>query len=152
MTKSTSTILASTLALLTGFLGPDSFAQGNPARGKAANEVAAAANKFLASLDDGQRTKVVFDFNDKAQRQRWSNFPTGIFRRAGLRLGDLTPPQREAAMAVLASALSPQGYEKVWRIVKGDEVLKRAKADGLMFGRDEYYVSFLGQPSAANRG
>ena len=106
-------LLVSLLGLWGGFGGLDSLAQGNPAMGQVTQDTAAAANKFLASLDDGQRAKVVFGFKDEAQRKRWSNFPTGIFHRAGLRLGDLTPPQREAAMAVLAAALSPPGYQKV---------------------------------------
>src|SRR6266496_285036 len=33
-----------------------------------AEEITGAANKFLASLEDGQRSKVVFDFKDEAQR------------------------------------------------------------------------------------
>ncbi|HXP62343.1 MAG TPA: DUF3500 domain-containing protein [Dongiaceae bacterium] len=142
-------ILTSTLALFSGFFGLNGFAQGNPAMGKAAKEIAASANGFLASLDDAQRAKVVFNFKDQAQRKRWSNLPTGIVRRAGLRLGDLTRPQRDAAMAVLAAALSPRGYEKVLQIVQGDEVLKQTEGGRLMFGRDEYYVSLLGQPSAS---
>ena len=40
-------------------------------------------------------------------------------------MGDLTKPQREAALAVLAAALSPQGYEKVLQIVEADEMLKK---------------------------
>src|ERR1043166_8897807 len=93
--------------------GTSSGAQSSPAtdKGKATGEIAEAARKFLATLDDVQRGKVVFDFKDSAQRRRWSNFPTGIFQRAGLRMGDLTQPQRDAAMAVLKAALSPQGYE-----------------------------------------
>ncbi|SPE56924.1 conserved exported hypothetical protein [Verrucomicrobia bacterium] len=142
-----SIILTSTLALLGGFLGPNSFAQTSPAMGEATKRIAATANKFLASLGESQRAKVVYDFKDEAQRKRWSNFPTGIFRRAGLRMGDLAQPQREAALAVLAAALSPQGYQKVLEIVEGDEVLKKAEGGRLIFGRDEYYVSFLGQPS-----
>ena len=50
-------------------------------------------------------------------------------------------------MAVLAAALSPQGYEKVQQIVEADELLKTS-GGRMMFGRDEYYISFLGQPSA----
>ena len=122
-------ILASALSLCGVWFGLNGFAQG-PAPGKPTGEIAAAAKKFLATLDDAQRGKAVFDFKDEAQRKRWSNLPTGIFRRAGLRLGDLTQPQRDAAMAALAAALSPQGGGR------------------LNFGRDEYYVSFLGQPSS----
>src|ERR1700730_11117598 len=134
-------ILASALSLLTASFGVNSFAQGSPATGKATGEIVTAANKFLATLDDGQRGKVVFDFKDEAQRKRWSNLPTAIFKRQGLRMGDLTKPQREAVLAVLAAALSPQGYEKILQIVEADEVLKKSTGE-TMFGRDEYHVSF----------
>ena len=50
-------------------------------------------------------------------------------------------------MAVLAAALSPQGYEKIVQIVEADDVLRKSTGQSI-FGRDEYYVSFLGQPSA----
>jgi hypothetical protein len=76
-------------------------------------------------------------------------------QRGGLRMGDLTKAQRDAAHALLAAALSQQGYEKVTQIVEGDEILKegdQARPGGpggpAMFGRDEYYISLLGQPSA----
>src|SRR5437660_1255598 len=109
--------LISILSLLGLCFAPHSPAQSTPDATKATAATAASAKKFLSTLDDGERSKVVFDFNDDAQRKRWSNLPGGIFRRAGLRMGDLTPAQREAAVAVLAAALSPQGYEKVLQIV-----------------------------------
>ena len=61
-------------------------------------------------------------------------------------MGSLTQPQREAAMAVLKTALSPQGYEKVQQIVEADETLKKGEGNNI-FGRDLYYISFVGQPS-----
>jgi hypothetical protein len=65
-----------------------------------------------------------------------------------LRIGDLTKPQLDAVLGLLATALSPQGYEKVLQIMEGDEVLRKTDSGGrLIFGRDEYYVSLLGQPS-----
>jgi hypothetical protein len=140
--------------------------------GRTTGDVAAAAQRFLDTLDDGQRGKVVFDLNDAEQRKRWSNLPTGAFRRAGLRMGDLAQPQRDAAMAVLAAALSPAGYEKVQQIVEADEVLRKGEGGGrggpggpgggkkggkggkggggASFGRDNYYISFLGKPSASD--
>ncbi|HUR47330.1 MAG TPA: DUF3500 domain-containing protein [Candidatus Saccharimonadales bacterium] len=109
--------------------------------------VVTAAKKFLASLDETQRSKVVFDFKDAAQRKRWSNLPTSFVKRAGLRMGDLTGEQRKGVMAILQAALSPQGYEKIFQIVEADENLKQT-SNQTIFGRDEYYVSFLGQPSS----
>ena len=117
------------------------------ATGKATAEIAVAAEAFLGTLDDTLRDKVVFDFKDEAQRKRWSNFPIIAFKRGGLRIGDLTKPQRDAAMKVLRAFLSPQGYKKVLQIVESDEVLRKAE-DNDIFGRNEYYISFLGQPSA----
>jgi Protein of unknown function (DUF3500) len=127
-------------------LALNTFAAESSAKGNATGEIAAATKKFLATLDDTQRSKVVFEFKDDAQRKRWSNLPTGAVQRGGLRMGDLTKPQRDAARAVLAAALSPQGYEKVQQIVEADELLKTS-GGRMTFGRDEYYISFLGQPS-----
>jgi hypothetical protein len=141
--------VASALFLAAVCSGPESFGQGSLGAGKATAETAAAAKKFMGSLEEGQRGKLVFDIKDDAQRKRWSNLPTGIFKREGLRMGDLTAAQREGAMKVLAAALSPEGYQKVVEIVTGDEMLRNGDSGGrLMFGRDEYYISFMGQPSA----
>jgi hypothetical protein len=111
-------------------------------------EVAAAAQEFLDTLDDAQRDRVVFDFDDTQQRARWSNLPVGIFERRGLRLGDLNDQQRETAWGVLRAALSTEGYEKVFQIVEADEQLNDGRRrGGPSFGRDEFFLSFLGQPS-----
>jgi hypothetical protein len=112
------------------------------------SKIVASANGFLSSLDDGQRSKVLFDFNDTAQRMKWSNLPTTMVPRAGLKMGDLSAPQRNAAMGLLAATLSRRGYEKVLAIVEGDEVLKASsRGGGPMFGRDLFYISILGKPS-----
>src|SRR5947207_2860009 len=94
-------VLTSTVALLCGSFATDSFAQGNRASGK--EDIAATAKSFLASLDEAQRAKVVYDFKDEAQRKRWSNLPTTMVKRGGLRMGDLTKPQRDAVQALLAA-------------------------------------------------
>jgi hypothetical protein len=114
----------------------------------AISKIVASANTFLASLDEGQRSKVLFDFNDAAQRVKWSNLPTTMVPRAGLKMGDLSGPQRKAAMDLLAATLSKRGYEKVLQIVEGDETLKAQSGGGrAMFGRDLFYISLLGKPS-----
>jgi len=159
----------------------------------------AAAEAFLATLDDGGRTKISFDFNNQ-QKSKWSNFPVGVYPRNGVRWGDLNATQRDAALRVLSTALSKRGLQKVQQIMEGDEVLKAAEAlhgsgpmgsasagtpmggtpaggtmnatraggrpmsgapmggrragagpptdmAGPKFGRDEYYLAFLGAPS-----
>src|SRR6266849_2129459 len=142
-------------------------AVGSPQRGGAVTgKVVSAANDFLATLSDAERTNGVFCFTS-SQRTGWSNLPSGIFQRNGLRFGDMTPRQRDAALALVAAALSREGYKKVTDIMNGDEVLKNAgggrtggrqggagpggaggRGSGVRFGLDEYYIALLRAPSA----
>ncbi len=121
-----------------------------------------AAQALMKTLDDAGRGKVQFPF-EGPQKTRWSNLPSGIFVREGLRLGDLTPPQKAAVMNLLTAALSADGYRKVNDIMRGDEVLRAGnsgrggaappaggrggRGGGPAFGADEYYLAFLGTPS-----
>lgn len=114
-------------------------------------KIVSAANALLETLDDPQRGQVSFAFDDAAQRIRWSNLPVNMTKQRGLRLGDLKPNQRAAVMTLLATALSKMGYEKVVGIVESDEVLKQESGAGAPpFGRDEYFISFMGKPSATD--
>ena len=133
------------------------------ANGTVTGKVVEAASAFLATLSAAERTRCTFSFNS-TQKTGWSNLPTGIFQRNGLRFGDMTPRQRQAALALVAAALSREGYQKVTDIMNGDEVLKNAGGGrtggrqggrgpggvggGIRFGLDEYYMALLGTPSA----
>jgi len=142
--------------------------------------IVASAQAVLETLDDAGRQKVQFAF-DSPQKAKWSNLPTGIFKREGIRLADLSAPQRAAVMSLLSTALSPMGYQKVQNIMEGDEVLRKEAGargarggqpgpppggapppggppaggpgrgpgggGGVVFGKDEYYLAFLGTPS-----
>jgi hypothetical protein len=110
-------------------------------------KIVAAANKFLSTLDQKQRQNVLFAFDDAKQRTRWSNLPNTMVPRAGLAMGELNAAQRDAAMALVASMLSPRGFEKVEQIVEGDEILNKNEPGRKMFGRDLFYISILGKPS-----
>lgn len=113
--------------------------------------VVAAAEALLATLDASQQESVLFAFDDDEQRANWSNFPTGIYERAGLRMGDLSEEQQAAVYGVLEATLSAEGYQRVVDQVVGDEVLKGQDGGGnLIFGADEYYFSILGTPSATD--
>ena len=120
--------------------------QGSTTSSTASAGTVSAAKAFLATLNDSEKAKAVFAFEDEVQRKRWSNLPSGIYQRTGLRLGDLNKAQRDAAMALLAAVLSKPGYQKVWGIMEGDEVLPKPGGK-IIFGRDEFYISFLGAPS-----
>ena len=130
----------------------------------------------MSTLGDAGRAKVQFPF-EGPQKTRWSNLPGPMFQRDGLRMGDLTAPQRAAVMTLLSVALSRDGYRKVTDIMRGDEVLRktagsgpprgganaagaaanpgggqvggrgRGPGGGVVFGEDEYYLAFVGTPS-----
>src|SRR5258706_6169919 len=126
---------------------PSASTPAQTAAGDATARIVASARALLATLDEAGRTQVQFPF-DSPQKTRWSNLPTGIFKREGLRLGDLTAAQRAAAMALLSTAFSPAGYKKVVEIMGGDETLRAAPSGGsVRFGEDEDYLAFLGVPS-----
>lgn len=143
----------------------------------ATSRIVSAANKFLSTLSEKQRQSVLYAFDDEAQRKRWSNFPIVMVPRGGISLKEMSPAQRSAAMALLASALSHQGFQKVQQIMEGDEVNKLTdrgpgggngrpptgngpggppfgtrpngppSGNGPIFGKDLYYISILGTPS-----
>jgi hypothetical protein len=133
--------------------------------------IVSAAQAVATSLDDAGRAKLQFPF-ESPQKTKWSNLPSPMFQRFGIRLADLTAPQRDAVMKLLTIALSAEGYQKVTDIMRGDETLKRnpsagappggggrggpppggggpggARSGGPSFGQDEYYLAFLGAPS-----
>jgi hypothetical protein len=122
----------------------------------------AAADAFLATLDQGQRLKANLDLNEKT-RTVWSNLPSGItmqvgaIERNGLKLADMTSAQEKAALALVAAMLSRDGFQKVMAIVDADQVLEtrsaptRPATSRTRFGRGEYFVSVLGKPSTSDR-
>jgi hypothetical protein len=151
--------LAWVLAFCTIGLSADQRAAAGP---DVTARAVAAAEAFLATLDPPRRSKANIDLNDKT-RIVWSNLPTGIAmqvgatERNGLKLGDMTPAQEMAALALLAATLSPEGYQKAMAIVDADQVLEvrsapsRAAGAAIRFGRAEYYIGILGKPSAADK-
>jgi hypothetical protein len=146
--------------LVVAALPPDA---GQPAAFAATGRIVAAAQTLSKSLDDDGRAKLQFRFDDNDQRKRWSNLPSPMVERRGIRMGDLTDAQRANVMALLKEALSPDGYRKVNEIMRGDEVL-RVNGDGRggggrggrgagggrpAFGLDNFWLAFLGTPSAS---
>jgi hypothetical protein len=148
---------------------PDSKAQADVIA-----RVTTAAQAVVTALDADARAKIQFPF-DSPQKSRWSNLPSPMFQRNGVRLADLNASQRAAVMTLLSTALSTDGYRKVGDIMRGDEVLRINPAlgarrggpppadggpggrgprggaggpgGGPAFGQDQYYLAFVGTPS-----
>ena len=131
---------------------------------EATKRIVSAAQALLATLDDAGRAKVQFPF-EGPQKARWSNLPSGIFPARGVapRRPDANPA-RCRPRHCSTTALSRQGYQKVEAIMQGDEVLRQGEpangpgggrrggrpggaGAGVNFGKDEYFLAFLGTPS-----
>src|SRR5919201_6252612 len=140
---------------VSGAASPQRAASGAAAPAKAVE----AAKAFLAKLDERQRSRAVLPLNEKT-RTVWSNLPTGTTmqvgatERNGVKLGDMTPAQQDAALALVGAVLSRTGFQKVMNIVNADQQLElssapqRAGGSRVRFGRAEYYVAILGTPAA----
>ena len=89
-------------------------------------DAVAKANAFLETLDGPQKAKALLEF-DSAKKPSWSNLPVTMVPRNGLRLGELSKPQRAAALDAIAAVLSKEGYQKVIDIMNADDQLVTAK-------------------------
>jgi len=141
----------------TGIAQRSAAPAGTAAQSGATAKIVSAAQALVNTLDDAGKAKLQFPF-DSPQKTRWSNLPSPMFKREGIRVGELTQPQRAAVTALLTAALSADGFRKVTEIMRGDEVLRTGQGGrgrggaggGPAFGLDEYYVAFLGTPSTTS--
>jgi hypothetical protein len=99
--------------------------------------MAAQAARYLDSLDESQRTKTSYAFNDP-ELTRWHWTTPSNFPRNGLSLREMQPPQRDAALALLQNSLSAYGMQKSLDIISLQQDL----------GNDPelYYVTVFGTP------
>jgi Protein of unknown function (DUF3500) len=99
----------------------------------------------------------VYEYDDEVKRTGWSNFPVAVVERNGIALGDLTDEQKTTGLAVMAAALSDQGYQELTDIRESDNYLSALHASGggnargggmaVSFGEDLCYPAFFGEPS-----
>lgn len=113
---------------------------------QAVAQMGAAATAFLDSLNSEQKAKATFEYMD-GERIFWYYPP---MNRHGLALRDMEPAQRELAMAVLASGLTPESYEQAKLIIEHETVLGPLELEQNIktFRRDVelYYFTIFGTP------
>ena len=139
-------------------------------RSTRADLMAEAAKAFLETLDPRQRSQVLAPLGDEAARTDWHYLPVDTAPRGGVALADLTPGQRKAAHAMVAEALSSQGYGKLTHIMWMEDYLRAAEGAALaranlsgdalkarqarLASRDpaKYFVRLFGEPGSGNWG
>lgn len=107
-------------------------------------DIIAASNYFVASLDDAQREKTRFAFDDE-ERLNWHFIPRP---RQGIPLKELNPTQLDAARALLQTLFSAKGFQKTENVRDLENVLAILEPNG-PFVRDPdlYYLTVFGTPS-----
>jgi hypothetical protein len=113
--------------------------------------MAAAARQWLDALDDGQRSQACFPFPNDEERTRWFYTPTD---HGGMLLRDCHSGQRQAALQLLATGVSPAGYHLVIAVTSHEAILERLEgwpaAPGWGRARDplRYAISIFGEPGS----
>ncbi len=112
----------------------------------AADEMAAAASKFLNSLGGDLKAKAAFDFKDD-ERLNWHFVPKD---RKGATLKEMSAEQRQLALALLSTGLSKEGFHKATNIMSLESILAEMEGPSRRFPRDPslYHVFVFGKPDA----
>ena len=110
-----------------------------------------AAEAFTSSLDTDSAQKVLFEFGNETERKDWSNIPVAGHPRNGLSLEDLSDAQKILAHRLIDSALSTQGYAKVYGLIQLDDILgvlmeESRPGTGQYFGSEKFWLAIFGKP------
>ncbi|RZO18710.1 MAG: DUF3500 domain-containing protein [Verrucomicrobiaceae bacterium] len=106
---------------------------------------AKSANTFLSSLNKELRAQAALPF-DSSEKAKWTNVPPRG-PQGGVRLGDLNEAQIKAAVNLLSTVLSEQGYSKARNIPLADDRLLRNGKRRPGFGAEDYWLAIFGKPS-----
>lgn len=114
--------------------------------------MAEAAKKFLGSLDPEQKKKAHLPFDSKS-RTAWFFTPQQADRkptRVGLRLDEMTPEQKAAALGLLRTGLSEKGYEQATTIMSLEGILNDLEGPkgAIVRNPNWYFVTVFGDPTA----
>lgn len=109
------------------------------------DEMAEAAQAFLAALPEEKRAKAVFEFKDD-ERLNWHFIPK---TRKGLPLKEMEPAQQALAHALLSSGMSHKGYFKASAIMSMEQILREMEGErGGHRDSAMYFVSIFGKPES----
>jgi hypothetical protein len=114
-------------------------------------EMASAAERLVASLDDAQKAEAAFAF-DSPERLNWHFIPRA---RKGLPVKAMNSAQRALAFGLLQSGLGAEGRLKATTIMSLEAVLREQEASnanrGFVRDPELYYFSIFGKPSNKDR-
>ncbi len=122
-------------------------ARSSAVRQRGKHEMTQVAQAFLATLSAEQRQQAVFALDDPEQFV-WFYTP---HERKGLPLKQMNEDQRKAALALLKTGLSSQGYDKASTIMDMENVLRvieNRPPNDTHRDPDNFYFTIFGNPDA----
>ncbi|SDJ24763.1 DUF3500 domain-containing protein [Natribacillus halophilus] len=108
-------------------------------------EQVALAETFLETLTDEQQEKVHDDLNEE-NATTWTNLPATYENRNGMALGDLSEESIKAALRLMKTSLSEEGYTTLTEIIKAD-AFQHTEYGEDQWGPELYFIAILGTPS-----
>ena len=110
------------------------------------SDMAKAADLFLQTLSEKQKTKIQFGFHED-ERYNWNYVPRN---RKGLTLNEMSDKQIKGAFALLRTALSDTGFNKTNSIIQLENVLREVEnrpVNDTYRDRGNYSFSIFGNPA-----
>ena len=104
-----------------------------------------AAEAFINSLTEQQKTKTLFPI-DSDEWRRWSNIHR--YPRQGVSFAEMNTAQREKAFALLKASLSLKGFENARDIMRLNETIAEMTGRREEYGEGLYYFTVMATPSA----
>src|SRR3954465_10514044 len=135
-------------------------------------QVVAATNAWLKTLTAAQKKTATYAFSENRSKQQRANFPAFFKPRTGVAYKDMSTASTAAGLALVKTVLSSQGYKQYGDIRHADDYLGATDSGGGpgggsatpaptpaggvtagdgngQFGRNNYYISVFGTPSAS---
>lgn len=106
--------------------------------------VKAAAESFLASLDEPLKAKTVYPVDSNEWRD-WHNVHR--YERKGVSVGEMSEAQRQKAWALLQAGLSARGFTNARDIMRLNETIGEMTGRMPEYGEGKYHFTVMGTPS-----
>jgi Protein of unknown function (DUF3500) len=111
----------------------------------AADDLNARVTSFLSLLDGQKKEMVSFAWNGREWRN-WNYFGGGGFIKPGLRLEQMSQPEKDATWNILASVLSPSGLTKARNVMLLQDILASAGNGRGQRSSQRFSIAIFGTP------
>jgi Protein of unknown function (DUF3500) len=109
------------------------------------NSGSAKAMAFVSSLNDVQKKKAVFSF-DEMNRYEWHYLPAAMISRTGIAVKDLDTIQKQDLYTLMQAYLSKEGYTRTKNIMSFEYLLKELEPNNVIRIPENYFVAVYGVP------